>query len=113
VGNRPPPPVVYQQPVIVVHSPVAVHRRPIYMHVPPGHQKNWAKHCHRYDACGQPVHFVREEWVHEHYHARPGSHVQRVDPHADSHGGKHGRGDRGGSGQHGSRHGDHGRGKGR
>jgi len=27
--------------------------------VPPGHAKNWAKHCHRYDACARPVYFVR------------------------------------------------------
>jgi hypothetical protein len=35
----------------------------VYLYVPPGHQKNWAKHCARYAACGQPVYFVQERWV--------------------------------------------------
>jgi hypothetical protein len=114
VGNRPPPPVVYTQPVIIVNSPVSVHRRPIYMHVPPGHQKNWAKHCHRYDACGQPVHFVREEWVAEHHrHMTPAPHVHVVHDHHSAKGPK-GHGGGNGHGQGHSHGGDgHGRGKGR
>jgi len=68
IGNVPTPPVlVYQQPVVIVQSPVAVHQRPIYLHVPPGHEKNWNKHCGRYNACGQPVYFVREDWYQQHY----------------------------------------------
>ncbi len=56
VRNRPPP-LVYPQPVIIVEQP----RRgpPVYLHVPPGHAKNWRKHCHKYDACGVPVYFVK------------------------------------------------------
>ncbi len=57
VRNRPPPPVVYSQPIIVVEQPR--HGQPVYLHVPPGHAKNWRKHCHKYDACGVPVYFVR------------------------------------------------------
>jgi hypothetical protein len=68
IGNLPPPVVVYPQPVVVAPTPVAVYQRPIYLYVPPGHQKNWAKHCGRYGACGQPVYFVQESWVREHYH---------------------------------------------
>jgi hypothetical protein len=67
IGNLPPPVVVYPQPVVVAPTPVAVYQRPIYLYVPPGHQKNWAKHCARYGACGQPVYFVHERWVREHY----------------------------------------------
>ena len=67
IGNRPPPIVVNQQPVIIVQQPVAVMRQPIYLYVPPGHQKKWNKHCNRYDACGQPVYFVQEQWVVERY----------------------------------------------
>ena len=62
IGNAPPPPVVYAQPVIAQPAPVivgAVPVEPIYLHVPPGHAKNWRKHCHEYDACGRPVYFVR------------------------------------------------------
>ena len=36
--------------------------QPIYLRVPPGHEKHWGKHCARYGACGRPVHFVREDW---------------------------------------------------
>lgn len=58
IGNAPPP-VVYAQPVIISRParPVAV--QPIYLHVPPGHAKNWGKHCHKYNACNQPVYFVK------------------------------------------------------
>jgi hypothetical protein len=72
IGDFPPPRVVYPQPVVIVPSPVAVHRRPIYLYVPPGHQKNWAKYCSRYNACGQPVYFVQEDWVRERYEERHG-----------------------------------------
>ena len=57
LGNGPPPPVVYAQPAPVIVGAVPV--EPIYLHVPPGHAKNWRKHCHEYDACGRPVYFVR------------------------------------------------------
>jgi len=67
IGNLPPPVVVYPQPVVIAPTPVAVYQRPIYLYVPPGHQKNWARHCGRYGACGQPVYFVQETWVREHY----------------------------------------------
>src|SRR5260370_20047987 len=61
LGNRPPPPVLYAQPVVAVPVVVAraVPMEPIYLHVPPGHAKNWRKHCHQYNACGRPVYFVR------------------------------------------------------
>lgn len=66
-----PPPVVMPQPVIVL-PPVHVQQQPIYLYVPPGHQRKWAKHCRQYNACGQPVYFVREEWVREQYeHEHP------------------------------------------
>jgi hypothetical protein len=65
-----PPPVVLAEPVWVQRRPVNV--APVYMRIPPGHQKNWAKHCARYNACGVPVYFVREDWYQERY-ARPAS----------------------------------------
>ena len=67
IGNYPQPVLVAPQPVIIVPAPVAVQRQPIYLYVPPGHQKNWGKHCARYNACGQPVYFVQEQWVRERY----------------------------------------------
>lgn len=59
VRNRPPPPVLYPQPVIIVRPAPQVVAAPVYVHVPPGHARNWSKHCHKYDACGVPVYFVR------------------------------------------------------
>ena len=62
IGNIPPPPVLYPQPVVIVQPPPrVVVAQPLYLHVPPGHAKKWRKHCHRYDACGQPVYFVKSE----------------------------------------------------
>jgi hypothetical protein len=57
IGNAPPPPVVYAQPVIIERRPAPP--PPVYLHVPPGHAKNWSKHCKHYDACGVPVYFVK------------------------------------------------------
>ena len=68
IGRVPVPPVlVYQQPIVVTPQPVVVQQAPIYLHVPPGHAKKWDKHCQRYNACGQPVYFVREDWYQQHY----------------------------------------------
>ena len=91
IGNMPPPAVILPQPVIIQPAPVAVYRQPIYLYVPPGHQKNWAKHCGQYNACGQPVYFVQESWVRERYEKEHG----------------HGHGDEGGHGK------GHGKGKGK
>ena len=67
IGNVPRPQLVYAQPVIIVRSPAVVQQQPVYLYVPPGHQKKWAKHCGQYNACGQPVYFVKESWVRTRY----------------------------------------------
>ena len=90
IGNMPPPPVILPQPVIITPAPVAVHRAPMYLYVPPGHQKNWAKHCGRYGACGQPVYFVKESWVRERYEKEHGHGGGGDQGHGHGHGkGKH------------------------
>jgi hypothetical protein len=74
IGRFPQPAVIVPQPVIIAPPRVVVAPprvvvappQPVYMWVPPGHQKNWRKHCHRYSACGVPVYFVREEWYEQH-----------------------------------------------
>jgi len=58
-GSDAPPPVVYAQPMLIESQPSPP--PPIYLHVPPGHAKNWRKHCHEYHACNRPVYFVRSE----------------------------------------------------
>jgi hypothetical protein len=72
--GAPPPPVIYRQPVVIAQPAVVVAPvQPLYLYVPPGHAKKWGKHCHKYDACGRPVYFVKEEWVQARYaEAHPG-----------------------------------------
>ena len=65
IGNFPQPQVIYAQPVIIQRPAQYVQQQPVYLYVPPGHQKNWSKHCGRYNACGQPVYFVKDQWVRE------------------------------------------------
>ena len=73
IGDVPQPALVYAQPMIIAQPPVYVERRPIYLYVPPGHQQDWRRYCGRYNACGQPVYFVRDDWVRERYEqAHPG-----------------------------------------
>ena len=62
IGTLPPPLLVYPEPVVIEPAPVGVVLQPIYLHVPPGHAKHWGKHCRKYNACGQPVYFVRDDW---------------------------------------------------
>lgn len=76
------PVLVYTQPVVVVAGPVAAVQRPIYMHVPPGHAKNWRKYCGAYNACGQPVYFVNDSWYEQNYsgkHGRKQKHKNKHD----------------------------------
>jgi len=58
-GNDRPPPVLYATPTVIVRQPKPVQVQPIYLHVPPGHAKDWRKHCSKYNACGTPVYFVK------------------------------------------------------
>jgi len=62
IGNVPPPQLIYQRPIIIDVPVVFVQQRPIYLHVPPGHAKKWRKHCREYNACGQQVYFVQNNW---------------------------------------------------
>ena len=86
LGNRPPPRVVYVQPVVAVPVVVAqpAPMEPIYLHVPPGHAKNWRKHCHEYNACNRPVYFVRSAEYEPGY--RP---ERRHEEHEHGHHGEH------------------------
>jgi hypothetical protein len=78
LGDYAPQPVVYApQPVIIERGPAYI-AEPVYLRVPPGHRKHWAKHCGRYNACGRPVLFVRDDWYansyaprYREYHGQP------------------------------------------
>jgi len=88
IGRFPQPAVVMPQPVIIAPPRVVVApAQPVYMWVPPGHRKKWSKHCGQYNACGQPVYFVRDDWY--------DSHVRHVDDHPG-----HGKGKGRGKGKH-------------
>lgn len=104
IGNAPPPPLLYAEPVIIQRPAVVVPRSPIYMYVPPGHAKNWGKHCARYNACNQPVYFLQEPPPRRGPPPRgPAGHERGWDDgHRD--GGKHDRGEERGRG-HGNGHG--------
>ena len=65
IGGFPEPRLVFPEPVIIER--VHVGAPPIYLHVPPGHAKDWAKHCHQYDACGHRVFFVQDAWYDDVY----------------------------------------------
>jgi hypothetical protein len=106
IGNVPQPQLVYTQPVVIRRSPEFVSAPPIYLHVPPGHEKHWRKHCAEYNACGRPVYFVRDDWYNNEYVPR---HRGGGD-HDSGHG--HGRGHDKGHG-HDDGHGDHDQGHGR
>ena len=62
IGNRPPPPVVYAQPVIAQPAPVVVAAHPWRRSIctfRPAMPATGDKHCHEYHACNRPVYFVR------------------------------------------------------
>ena len=101
IGNYPPPVVVYSQPVVIAPAPVEVSQQPIYLRVPPGQAKKWAKHCAKYNACGQPVYFVQETWYQNVY-------VPSYNQHGghDRDGNDHDQGDRKGEGKHKDKHKD-------
>lgn len=65
IGDYPQPQVIYRRPVIIER--VVVEQPPIYLRVPPGHAKNWRKHCHEYNACGERVYFVQNNWYQREY----------------------------------------------
>ena len=66
IGDVPPPALWRPEPVLVAPPRrVVVQPQPVYLYVPPAHQQNWRRYCGRYGACGQPVYFVRDEWVRE------------------------------------------------
>jgi hypothetical protein len=68
IGNLPPPQVIFAQPMLVQPVvPGVPAPEPIYLHVPPGHEKHWRKHCAKYHACDRPVYFVHEDWYRDVY----------------------------------------------
>lgn len=65
IGDFPPPQVIYRQPIIIERAPM--NRPPIYLRVPQSHAKHWSKHCRKYNACGERVFFVQDNWYNREY----------------------------------------------
>ena len=65
IGDYPQPLLIYRRPMMIERVPME--RPPIYLRVPPGHAKNWRKHCHKYNACGERVFFVSDTWYNREY----------------------------------------------
>lgn len=103
IGDFPPPRVIYTQPRIIERS-ARYEQAPIYLRVPPGHARNWSKHCRAYNACNQRVYFVQDGWYTNEYAPR----------YREQHGRQHERRDDGRDERHGQGHGNgHGNGHGR
>jgi hypothetical protein len=49
---------------------VPADRPPLYLRVPPGHAKNWSRHCGAYNACNERVYFVKDKWYRNEYAPR-------------------------------------------
>jgi hypothetical protein len=127
LGDFAPRPVLYApQPVIIAPGGYYA-AEPIYLRVPPGHRQHWSRFCGRYDACGRPVLFVRDDWYTNSYVPRYREHFHGgYRPEYRDHGrgydrgfergyeGGHGRGHDGGRWEeHGRGHGEgHGEGRG-
>jgi hypothetical protein len=102
IGDFPRPTVIYAEPLWVQRPRKVVYVEPIYLRVPPGHEKHWSKHCGSYDACGRPVYFVREDWYQTVYvprHKNQGYYA-RGQGHDDNRGNGNGNGNGNGKGKH-------------
>ena len=85
IGDFPPPQVIYRQPMVIERVPM--NRPPIYLRVPPGHAKHWSKNCHKYNACGERVYFVHDDWYNREYVPRyQEQHRDRQDDRRDGRG---------------------------
>lgn len=98
IGSFPHPELIYARPVVIHPAPVGVVYQPVYLHVPPGHEKHWSKHCSKYNACGRPVYFVKDRWYNDVY--VPNQQAR----YAKEHGGKHDKGHKNGKHGHGKGH---------
>ena len=85
LGNAPRPQLIYPEPVVIARAGPPM--PPLYLVVPPGHQRNWARYCGGYGACGRQVYFVRQDWYdrvyvphyHDHYYGGGWHDARRID----------------------------------
>lgn len=117
IGDFPHPELLFPQPVVIAPPHAGIVERPVYLHVPPGHEKKWSKHCRKYNACNQPVYFVRDRWYNDVYvpHYQQARHHDKVkkDKQGKGHDKGFGRGHDKGKGKGNKDHNGHGGGHGR
>ncbi len=70
IGGIAKPEVIYTQPIIIDRPIGRAPAEPIYLRVPPGHEKKWRRYCKDFQVCGIPVYFVSERWFNEVYFPR-------------------------------------------
>lgn len=78
--DSPRPETSFPEPRLVEH--VAHYQDSIYLRVRPGENREWALHCHKYEACGRYVYFVNDDWytaVYVPYYRDRGHHDPRDD----------------------------------
>jgi hypothetical protein len=68
IGGYRQPRVLYRQPIAIGRVPM--NRAPIYLRVPAGHTRQWKKRCRDYNACGERVFFVQNNWYKHEYGPR-------------------------------------------
>jgi hypothetical protein len=69
LGNAPPPRVIYRHPKVVERG-IPDNRPPVYLRVPPNQRRHWSRHCREYNACGERVYFVQDNWYNREYAPR-------------------------------------------
>jgi hypothetical protein len=93
IGDAPAPRFINSAPVVGIRVQGGVLPPPIYLHVRPGYEHDWRHHCREYNACGQPVYFVRHDWYtdtyvphyREHHRDDHRDHRDHRDHHDDHH----------------------------
>ena len=68
IGDFPQPRLYYSQPRVIVRG--SYESEPVYLRVPPGHRKHWARYCGEYNACNERVYFVQDNWYNREYAPR-------------------------------------------
>lgn len=59
--------LVYEKPQTIEPAAGGSGVAPIYLRVPAEHHRKWFKYCREYQACGQPVYFVKDSWYKKMY----------------------------------------------
>jgi hypothetical protein len=77
MGSFAPPPQVYGPPVLVSGG---YNGAPVYLRAPQSHRRHWSRYCGRYNACGQRVLFVRDDWYTNSYAPRYRTHYGHGGP---------------------------------